>query len=248
MANLTLRGVRKNFGEVHVIHGVDLDVRDGEFVVFVGPSGCGKSTLLRMICGLERATSGDILHRRATGERAARRAARPGDGVPVLRAVSAHDGATRTWPSGWRTFARRAKRSRRASPKRRGCCGWTTLLSASRRSCRAVSASASRSAARSCASRKIFLFDEPLSNLDAELRVSMRAELAQLHRRLDATMIYVTHDQVEAMTMADKIVVLRAGRVEQVGPPLELYNRPGEPVRRRLHRLAADEFPAGARH
>ncbi len=131
--------------------------------------------------------------------------------------------------------------------RRASCCSSTRCSSAGRRSSPAASASASRSAARSCASRRIFLFDEPLSNLDAELRVPMRTEITRAARSGSAaTMIYVTHDQVEAMTMADQIVVLRAGRIEQVGTPLDLYNRAGQPLRRRLHRLAADELPARA--
>ena len=225
MAALVLRGVRKSFGAVDVIHGVDLDVRHGEFAVFVGPSGCGKSTLLRVICGLEQATAGDILidGRRVNDVRAAQR------GLAMVfqsYALYPHMTVRQNMAFGLQnigtakaqTASRIAEAARilRLEPylERR-----PTALSGGQRQRVAIGRAIVREP-------QIFLFDEPLSNLDAELRISMRAELAQLHRRLGTTMIYVTHDQVEAMTMADKIVVLRAGRIEQVGPPLALYNAP----------------------
>ncbi len=225
MANLTLHNVRKRFDDVHVIHGVDLEVRDGEFVVFVGPSGCGKSTLLRMICGLEQTTSGDI-HidgRRVNDLPAAQRglamvfqsyALYPHMTVRQNMAFGLENiGTPRKEIDARIAEAARMLRLDQLLTRR------PTQLSGGQRQRVAIGRAIVREP-------KIFLFDEPLSNLDAELRVSMRAELAQLHRRLEATMIYVTHDQVEAMTMADKIVVLQSGRVEQVGPPLELYNSP----------------------
>jgi multiple sugar transport system ATP-binding protein len=225
MANLTLRNVRKSFGEVNVIHGVDLEVRDGEFVVFVGPSGCGKSTLLRMICGLESTTSGDI-HidgRRMNDLPAAQR------GLAMVfqsYALYPHMTVRQNMAFGLENIrtprkeidARIAEAARMLRLEQ-FLARRPTQLSGGQRQRVAIGRAIVREP-------KIFLFDEPLSNLDAELRVSMRTELAQLHRRLKATMIYVTHDQVEAMTMADKIVVLQSGRVEQVGPPLELYNAP----------------------
>src|SRR5216684_599098 len=151
MASVAIRDVRKAFGAIEVIHGVDVLIDDGEFVVLVGPSGCGKSTLLRMIAGLENITSGEI----RSGER---------QRVAMGRAIVRDP--------------------------------------------------------------QVFLFDEPLSNLDAKLRVAMRTEIKELHQRLKTTTVYVTHDQIEAMTMADKIVVMHDGIVEQIGTPLELYDKP----------------------
>src|SRR6267142_1311423 len=149
MASVAIREVRKSFGAAEVIHGVDIAIDDGEFVVLVGPSGCGKSTLLRMIAGLENITAGEI---------------RIGERVAMGRAIVRDP--------------------------------------------------------------QVFLFDEPLSNLDAKLRVQMRTEIKELHQRLKTTTVYVTHDQIEAMTMADKIVVMHDGLVEQIGAPLELYDKP----------------------
>jgi multiple sugar transport system ATP-binding protein len=225
MGSLSLRNVRKSFGPTDVIHDVSFDIRDGGFTVFVGPSGCGKSTLLRMICGLETVTSGEIAI----------------DGVVVNEIPAARRGLAMVFQSyalyphmsvyenmafGLENLATpKAEIERRVSEAARMLKLDTylqrkpTALSGGQRQRVAIGRAIVREP-------KIFLFDEPLSNLDAELRVGMRAELTGLHRRLATTMIYVTHDQVEAMTMADTIVVLRAGRVEQVGAPLELYNNP----------------------
>ena len=225
MAGLQLRGVRKSFGAVSVIPGIDLDIRSGEFVVFVGPSGCGKSTLLRIICGLEPASGGDITidGRRVNDVPAAQR------GLALVfqsYALYPHMTVRQNMAFGLENLRMpkpeieqriaEAARMLRLEPylQRK-----PTALSGGQRQRVAIGRAIVREP-------KIFLFDEPLSNLDAELRVSMRAELTGLHRRLGATMIYVTHDQVEAMTMADTIVVLRAGVVEQAGPPLALYNQP----------------------
>jgi len=225
VAGLTLRGVRKSFGDTHVIHDVDLDVHHGEFVVFVGPSGCGKSTLLRMICGLEPVSGGDVSigGRRVNDVPAAQR------GLALVfqsYALYPHMTVRQNMAFGLENLrtpraeidARIAEAARmlRLEPY---LARKPTALSGGQRQRVAIGRAIVREP-------EIFLFDEPLSNLDAELRVGMRAELTQLHRRLGTTMIYVTHDQVEAMTMADKIVVLRAGQVEQAGPPLELYNSP----------------------
>ena len=225
MATLNLRNLVKRFGDVAVIHGISFDIDDGEFVVFVGPSGCGKSTLLRMICGLESITSGEVLI----------------DGDVVNDVPSARRGLALVFQSyalyphmtvyqnmafglenlgtpKAEIIARVSEAARmlqlEAFLQRK-----PTALSGGQRQRVAIGRAIVREP-------KVFLFDEPLSNLDAELRVGMRGEIAGLHRRLKTTMIYVTHDQVEAMTMADKIVVLRAGRVEQVGAPLDLYNHP----------------------
>jgi multiple sugar transport system ATP-binding protein len=225
MASLQLKQLVKSFGETTVIHGVDLQVDDGEFVVFVGPSGCGKSTLLRLICGLEEATSGDLLleGQRVNEVRAADR------GLAMVfqsYALYPHMTVYQNMAFGLENIGT----PREAVQAKVGAAAKLlqldallqrkpTQLSGGQRQRVAIGRSIVREP-------KIFLFDEPLSNLDAELRVSMRGEITALHRRLGATMIYVTHDQVEAMTMADKIVVLRAGKIEQVGSPLELYNRP----------------------
>ena len=225
MASLSLRQVRKSFGDVHIIHGVDLDVADGEFTVFVGPSGCGKSTLLRMICGLETVTAGDVLiaGQRVNELRAAQR------GLAMVfqsYALYPHMTVRQNLAFGLENIRTpRAEITKRITEAARMLRLESyldrrpTALSGGQRQRVAIGRAIVREP-------RIFLFDEPLSNLDAELRVSMRGELTQLHRRLGATMIYVTHDQVEAMTMADKIVVLRAGRIEQTGAPLDLYNNP----------------------
>ena len=209
-----------------VIHDVSMEIDRGEFAVFVGPSGCGKSTLLRMIAGLEETTAGQIeIEDRDVTERRAGRPRR-GDGLPVLRALSAPDASTRTWPSAcaWRG-GRRPRSTPRSARRRRSCSSTTTCrrspsqLSGGQRQRVAIGRAIVRQP-------KVFLFDEPLSNLDAELRVQMRLELARLHKQIGATMIYVTHDQVEAMTLADKIFVLQGGVVRQAGPPLDLYDDP----------------------
>jgi multiple sugar transport system ATP-binding protein len=225
MASLQLKSLVKDFQTTRVIHGVDLEVHDGEFVVFVGPSGCGKSTLLRIICGLEEASSGDILidGARVNDVRAADRELAM---VFQSYALYPHMTVRQNMAFGLENIGT----SKDEIEKRVGDAAKLlrldqllqrkpTQLSGGQRQRVAIGRSIVREP-------KIFLFDEPLSNLDAELRVSMRGEISSLHRRLKATSIYVTHDQVEAMTMADKIVVLRAGRIEQVGAPLELYNRP----------------------
>ena len=225
MATLNLRGVQKAFDTTRVIHGIDLAVADGEFVVFVGPSGCGKSTLLRLICGLENVSQGDVEI----------------DGVRVNDVPAADRGLAMVFQSyalyphmtvyenmafgleniGTERSVIESKVKNAAKLLRLDALldRRPTQLSGGQRQRVAIGRAIVREP-------RIFLFDEPLSNLDAELRVSMRTEITGLHERLKATMIYVTHDQVEAMTMADKIVVLRAGRIEQVGSPLDLYNRP----------------------
>ena len=225
MASLRLHDVVKRFGDTTVIHGAKLEVRDGEFVVFVGPSGCGKSTLLRMICGLETITGGDLYigERRVNDVPAAQR------GLAMVfqsYALYPHMTVRQNLAFGLenlRTPAREIESRVQTAAKmlrldtlleRR-----PTQLSGGQRQRVAIGRAIVREPA-------IFLFDEPLSNLDAELRVAMRNEISALHRRLATTMIYVTHDQVEAMTMADRIVVLRAGRIEQIGAPLALYNHP----------------------
>ena len=222
---LRLSNIRKSFGPVDVIHGIDLEIAEGEFVVFVGPSGCGKSTLLRLIAGLEDASAGDI---HVAGRRV--------NDVPASeRGLSMVFQSYALYPHmsvrSNLSFGLENLRMPRAEIVRRVDAAARMLqidqlmdrrpgqLSGGQRQRVAIGRAIVREPV-------IFLFDEPLSNLDAELRVQMRVEISQLHAQLRNTMIYVTHDQVEAMTMADRIVVLRGGRIEQVGPPLELYNHP----------------------
>jgi multiple sugar transport system ATP-binding protein len=225
MANVTLRNVKKQFGDVSVIKGVDLDVKDGEFCVFVGPSGCGKSTLLRMVAGLEDITSGEL----KIGDHDMTEVGPSDRGVAMVfqsYALYPHMTVERNIGFGLKMTGHSeseiAQRTKRASEmlqlgplmQRK-----PSQLSGGQRQRVAIGRAIVREP-------QVFLFDEPLSNLDANLRVQMRIEIGKLHQDLRSTMIYVTHDQVEAMTMADKIVVLNAGYIEQVGSPLELYHRP----------------------
>ncbi|MER9897327.1 ABC transporter ATP-binding protein [Mesorhizobium sp. M0130] len=232
MGSLNIENVKKAFGPVEVLKGINLEVTDGEFVVFVGPSGCGKSTLLRVIAGLEDSTSGRVVI----------------DGADVSATPPAKRGIAMVF----QTYAlyphltvknnmglglKQAGTPAAEIDRRIGIA--SSMLSLEpyleRRPAELSGGQRQRVAIGRAVVRepKLFLFDEPLSNLDAALRVNTRLEIAQLHRRLKATMIYVTHDQVEAMTLADKIVVLNAGRIEQIGGPMELYNSP------------ANEFVAG---
>lgn len=226
MTSLRLNEIRKSFGTAQVIKGVDLEINDGEFVVFVGPSGCGKSTLLRMISGLEYITSGDLFigERRMNEVQAARR------GVAMVfqsYALYPHLTVRENMSFGLKVrrvpAQERDKRVREASDtlKLDGLLDrYPRELSGGQRQRVAIGRAI-------VGDPQVFLFDEPLSNLDAELRVHMRSEIAALHNRLGNTMIYVTHDQIEAMTLADRIVVLRDGVIEQVGSPRDLYTRPG---------------------
>ncbi len=225
MAHLKLDNIHKSFGDTKVIHGVDLDVEDGEFTVFVGPSGCGKSTLLRMIAGLEAVTSGSLSidHVDVTNaDPSDRGVAMVFQSYALYPHMSVYDNMA---------FALKMNRIDTAEVDRRvrqaaDILGLNELLT---RKPKALSGGQRQRVAigRSIVRKpKIFLFDEPLSNLDAELRVQMRLEIAKLHRDLGATMIYVTHDQVEAMTLATRIVILRNGLIAQVGPPKTLYEDP----------------------
>jgi multiple sugar transport system ATP-binding protein len=225
MAEVVLRDVRKSFETVEIIHGVSLAIHEGEFVVFVGPSGCGKSTLLRLIAGLETITAGELL---IDGERcndlppSERGIAMVFQSYALYPHMSVYDNMAFSLKLAHMKKAEIRDRVERAAdilqigpllerkPK---------ALSGGQRQRVAIGRAIVRQP-------KVFLFDEPLSNLDAALRVQMRIEIAKLHRDLKTTIVYVTHDQVEAMTMASRIVVLDAGRIEQVGAPLELYHHP----------------------
>ena len=225
MAAVVLKNVVKRYGETQVIHGVDLDIEDGAFCVFVGSSGCGKSTLLRMVAGLEETTEGAM----KIGARDVTRMDPAERGVAMVfqtYALYPHMTVAENMGFGLKMtghpkveVAAKVKEASRILKLDDYLARKPKALSGGQRQRVAIGRAIVRGP-------DVFLFDEPLSNLDAELRVEMRVEIARLHREIGATMIYVTHDQVEAMTLADKIVVLRAGRVEQVGKPLDLYRDP----------------------
>ena len=225
MTGVTLERVVKRYGATQVIHGIDLQVADGEFCVFVGPSGCGKSTLLRMVAGLEETSQGAI----RIGARDVTRTDPAERGVAMVfqtYALYPHMSVEQNMGFGLKMTGhpRDAIRAKVAEAAR-----ILKLEPLLERKPKALSGGQRQRVAIGRAivrGPEVFLFDEPLSNLDAELRVEMRVEIAKLHQQIGATMIYVTHDQVEAMTMADKIVVLKDGRVEQVGAPMELYRDP----------------------
>ncbi len=225
MATVKLENVTKSFGELQIIKGVDLEINDNEFVVFVGPSGCGKSTLLRLIAGLEDITSGDLSIDGSVVN----------DLPPSERGIAMVFQSYALYPhmTVYENMAfglKLAKESRESiEGKVREAARILQLEHLLDRKPKEMSGGQRQRVAIGRAivrNPKVFLFDEPLSNLDAALRVQMRIEIAKLHHDLDATMVYVTHDQVEAMTLADKIVVLHGGIVEQVGSPLELYHHP----------------------
>jgi len=223
--SIQLKKVVKRFGAIEVIKGIDLDIEPGQFTVFVGPSGCGKSTLLRMIAGLETISGGDLL---IGGERMNDVAAAKRGIAMVFQSYALYPHMTvyKNLAFGLETAGLKRDEIDRRVKEAAATLRITEYL---QRRPKALSGGQRQRVAigRSIVrDPNIFLFDEPLSNLDAELRVQMRVEISKLHERLGNTMIYVTHDQVEAMTMADKIVVLKAGEVMQTGSPLELYNRP----------------------
>ena len=225
MAGLTLRNVAKSYGSTNVITGLDLDIKDSEFVVFVGPSGCGKSTLLRVIAGLEDISGGTI----SIGDTVVN------DVAPAKRGVAMVFQTYALYPhmTVYKNMAFGLKQAKTPADeidrRVRAAAEILEISSLLDRTPRALSGGQRQRVAIGRAIVRepdVFLFDEPLSNLDAALRVQTRIEIARLHKRLGTTMIYVTHDQVEAMTLADKIVVLRDGNIEQVGSPIELYEKP----------------------
>jgi multiple sugar transport system ATP-binding protein len=259
MASVAIRDVKKAFGATSVIHGVDISIRDGEFVVLVGPSGCGKSTLLRMIAGLENITAGEI----RIGDRVVNNVPpKERDVAMVFQNYALYPHMTVAANMAFSMKLRGAPQSEIEERVNRAAAilGLSQLLA---RYPRQLSGGQRQRVAMGRAivrDPQVFLFDEPLSNLDAKLRVQMRTEIKELHQRLKTTTIYVTHDQIEAMTMADKIVVMHDGRVEQIGAPLELYDRPdnlfvagfiGSPAmnmikgRIRVNGTASFEGPAG---
>ena len=225
MATVSVRAVRKAFGSTEILHGVDVEVEDGEFVILVGPSGCGKSTLLRMIAGLENITRGEI----AIGGRVVNNVApKERDIAMVFQNYALYPHMTVRENMAFSLTLLNAPRSVMDEKVGRAAdiLGLEPYLE---RYPRQLSGGQRQRVAMGRAivrDPQVFLFDEPLSNLDAKLRVQMRAEIKELHQRLKTTTIYVTHDQIEAMTMADKIVVMNGGNVEQIGAPLDLYDRP----------------------
>ena len=225
MGTVEIRDVRKSYGGVEVLHGVSLDIKEGEFVALVGPSGCGKSTLLRMIAGLEEVTAGEI----AIGDRVINHVAPKDRNIAMVfqnYALYPHMNVRDNMG-----FALRQRRTPKPEIESRvnnaaRILGLENLLD---RKPRALSGGQRQRVAMGRAivrEPNVFLFDEPLSNLDAKLRVQMRSEIKELHQRLKTTTVYVTHDQIEAMTLADRVVVMNGGVIEQEGPPLDLYDKP----------------------
>ena len=225
MATVSFDKTRKAFGAHEVLKGITLDVADGEFVILVGPSGCGKSTLLRMLAGLEQSTDGDI---RIDGRSVVDVSPKDRDIAMVFQTYALYPHMNVAQNMGFSLRLAKAPK-READSKIRAAADMLDLTQLLDRYPRQLSGGQRQRVAMGRAivrDPKVFLFDEPLSNLDAKLRVQMRAEIKALHQRLKTTSIYVTHDQVEAMTMADRIVVMNGGRIEQVGSPLELYDNP----------------------
>jgi len=225
MGSVSIKNVRKSYGAVEVIRGVDIQVEDGEFVIFIGPSGSGKSTLLRMVAGLETITGGTIS---IDGKVVNDVAPKDRDIAMVFQNYALYPHKTVAENMGFALKIQKVPKAQIAERvgKAAEILGLSHLLE--RRPMQLSGGQRQRVAMGRAIVRnpKVFLFDEPLSNLDAKLRVAMRTEIKQLHRRLGTTTIYVTHDQIEAMTMGDKVVVLRDGMVEQVGAPMELYDSP----------------------
>jgi multiple sugar transport system ATP-binding protein len=225
MGSVNISAVTKAYGATQVMHGIDVEIADGEFTILVGPSGCGKSTLLRMVAGLETISGGEIA---IDGKRVNEKEPKDRDIAMVFQNYALYPQMTVAQNMGFALeMQRRPKAEIEASVARAAeILSLTPLLG--RKPGQLSGGQRQRVAMGRAIVRRpsVFLFDEPLSNLDAKLRVQMRAEIKALHQRLGTTILYVTHDQIEAMTMADKIVVLNGGRVEQVGSPMELYDRP----------------------
>ena len=225
MTEISIRGARKTYGRLEIVHGIDLDIGDGEFVVILGPSGCGKSTLLRMIAGLEEITGGEI----AIGGRVVNRLEPRERGCAMVfqnYALYPHMTVAENIGYALKVAGVRGPERRARIAKVAETLGLTEHLD---RKPAALSGGQRQRVAMGRAmirEPKVFLFDEPLSNLDAKLRVQMRVEIRRLHRRLKATSVFVTHDQIEAMTLADRLVVMNQGRIEQVGAPADVYRRP----------------------
>ena len=225
MANLTLRNLSKSYGSSEVLHGINLEVADGEFVVFVGPSGCGKSTTLRMIAGLEEVTSGEV----SIGDRVVNNLEPKERDIAMVfqnYAIYPHMSVKKNIAFGLRSSKMPKVDKERRIQEVAEILGMVPLLD---RKPNALSGGQRQRVAIGRAMVRdpaVFLFDEPLSNLDAQLRTQMRLEIKKLHQRVGNTIIFVTHDQVEAMTMADRIVIMKDGHIQQVGTPAEVYHQP----------------------
>ena len=240
MASITIRDVKKSYGKSQVVHGVDLDIVSGEFVVILGPSGCGKSTLLRMIAGLEEISGGEIA---IDGTVVNRLEPRERGCAMVFQNYALYPHMSVAQNIGYSLKVAGVPSAERTE-RIRAVARILELEPLLDRKPAALSGGQRQRVAMGRAmirEPKVFLFDEPLSNLDAKLRVQMRSEIRKLHRRLNATSVFVTHDQVEAMTLADRLVVMNGGRVEQVGTPGEIYKPPGQPFRGDLRRRAGHE-------
>ncbi|MCC1494420.1 ABC transporter ATP-binding protein [Cognatishimia sp. F0-27] len=225
MANLALKALTKRFGDVEVLHGIDLDVADGEFVVFVGPSGCGKSTTLRMIAGLEEVSGGEVI----IGDRVVNNLEPKERDIAMVfqnYAIYPHMSVRKNIAFGLRSSRMPKSDKERRIDEVAAILGMSELLN--RKPAQLSGGQRQRVAIGRAMVRDpaVFLFDEPLSNLDAQLRTQMRLEIKKLHQRVGNTIIFVTHDQVEAMTMADRIVIMKDGHIQQVGTPAEVYHQP----------------------
>jgi len=226
MATVSFKNIQKSYGKVKVIHGIEFGIEDGEFVVLVGPSGCGKSTLLRMLAGLEEISGGEIL---IDGKVVNDLESKDRDIAMVFQSYALYPHMTVRENMGFSLRLRKAD-AKTTAERVDNAARILNLEALLDRHPRELSGGQRQRVAMGRAivrDPKVFLFDEPLSNLDAKLRVAMRAEIKALHQRLKTTTVYVTHDQIEAMTMADRIVVMHDGIVEQIGTPLELFDRPG---------------------
>ena len=225
MSSVKIRNLRKSFGSLEVVHGISLDIADGEFLILVGPSGCGKSTLLRMIAGLENITSGDVIVDDVIFNKLP---PRERNIAMVFQSYALYPHMTVRKNMAF--SLKLAGRDKNEIDEKVGIAAEVLALEPllDRKPAQLSGGQRQRVAMGRAIVRnpKLFLFDEPLSNLDAKLRVQMRAEIKEMHQRLQTTIVYVTHDQVEAMTMADRIVVMNEGSIEQVGLPMELYDRP----------------------
>jgi multiple sugar transport system ATP-binding protein len=232
MAGVELKNLSKAYGDVEVLHDINLSIANGEFIVFVGPSGCGKSTLLRMIAGLEDITGGDLL---IGGKRANDLSPRQRDIAMVFQSYALYPQMTVAENMGFSLSLERRSKDEIAAKVQEAADALQLGPYLNRKPGQLSGGQRQRVAIGRAIVRKpqVFLLDEPLSNLDAALRSETRVEISELHQRMETTMVYVTHDQVEAMTMADRIVVLNGGNIEQVGSPMDLYNHP------------ASEFVAG---
>ena len=244
MAKVQLRDVRKSYGDLQVIHGVSMDIADGEFVVILGPSGCGKSTLLRMVAGLETITGGEIV----IGDRVVNNLEPKDRDIAMVfqnYALYPHMSVRENMAYGLKIrglpmadIEARVKRAAEILELSQLLDRRPRELSGGQRQRVAMGRAIVREPA-------VFLFDEPLSNLDAKLRVQMRAELQALHKRLSTTSLYVTHDQIEAMTLAHRMIVMNAGRAEQIGAPLDVYAKPASTFVASVHRVAPHEPDPG---